>query len=179
MPTSEASDRVGLVFSLFDADGNGVLESDDFDLMTRRVTDALPQAGAAAKDRLAAALGRYWETLVGELDVDGDGRISPEEFEAVVLDPQRFDAVVDEFAEALTGLADADGDKLVTRPDFLAVMTAIGFELPNIQALFDALGPVDGDRVEAPVWAEAIRDYYRPEKAGIAGDRLLSGAAAR
>ncbi|MFC9299163.1 EF-hand domain-containing protein [Streptomyces sp. NPDC057011] len=177
MPTFEATDRIGLVFSLFDVDGNGVIESADFDLMTSRIAAALPQAGAVAKDRLAAALGRYWETLVGELDADGDGRISPEEFTAVVLDPQRFHAVVDEFAEALAGLGDPDGDRLVTRPDFVALMTAIGFELPNIQALFDALGPVDGDRVEVAVWAGAIRDYYRPEKAGIAGDQLVSNAA--
>ncbi|MFE5590319.1 EF-hand domain-containing protein [Streptomyces sp. NPDC056549] len=177
MPTFEATDRIGLVFSLFDADGNGAIESDDFDLMGERVAAALPHAGAGAKDRLTAALGRYWETLVRELDADGDGRISPEEFTSVVLDPQRFDLVVDEFAEALAGLGDPDGDGQVTRPDFVALMTAIGFELPNIQALFEALGPVDGDRVGVAVWADAIRDYYRPEKAGIAGDRLVPGAA--
>ncbi|MFI9123080.1 hypothetical protein ACIGW0_27415 [Streptomyces bikiniensis] len=51
-PTTEADDRVRLVFSLFDA--------------------------------------------------DGDGRISPEEFTAVVLDPRRFDAAVNGFADALS-----------------------------------------------------------------------------
>jgi Ca2+-binding EF-hand superfamily protein len=176
MPTTEAADRVRLVFSLFDADGNGSIELADFDLMGTRVVAAVPQAGDAAKDRLLAAFRRYWHTLVTELDTDGDGRISPDEFTAVVLAPERFDATVDEFAEALAALGDPDADGLVTRPDFLALMTAIGFERPSIEALFDAFGPADGDRVPVATWAEGIRDYYRPEKAGIPGDHLVPGA---
>ncbi|MFE5834454.1 EF-hand domain-containing protein [Streptomyces sp. NPDC056488] len=177
MPTTEATDRVQLVFSLFDADGNGFLEPADFELMGKRTVAALPAADEKAGARLLGAFRRYGDTLLSELDADGDGRISPEEFTAVVLDPQRFDAAVDEFAEALTAMGDVNGDGFVARPDFLALMTAIGFDRPNIEALFEAFGPVDGDRVPAAVWAAGIRDYYRPEKAGIAGDRLVTGAA--
>ncbi|MFJ4341763.1 EF-hand domain-containing protein [Streptomyces sp. NPDC088915] len=176
MPTTEATDRVQLVFSLFDADGNGFLEPADFELMGSRTVAALPAADEKAGTRLLAAFRRYGDTLLAELDADGDGRISPEEFTAVVLDPQRFDAAVDEFAEALSAMGDVDGDGFVARPDFLALMTAIGFDRSNIEALFEAFGPVDGDRVPVAVWADGIRDYYRPEKAGIAGDRLVAGA---
>ncbi|WP_432126038.1 EF-hand domain-containing protein [Streptomyces sp. bgisy082] len=176
MPTTEATDRVQLVFSLFDADGNGFLEPADFELMGKRTVAALPAADEEAGARLLGAFRRYGDTLLSELDADGDGRISPEEFTAVVLDPQRFDAAVDEFAEALAAMGDVNGDGFVARPDFLALMTAIGFDRPNIEALFEAFGPVDGDRVPAAVWAAGIRDYYRPEKAGIAGDHLVTGA---
>ncbi|GGR11774.1 calcium-binding protein [Streptomyces cinereoruber] len=177
MPTTEANDRVRLVFSLFDADGNGYLEPSDFELMGKRTVAALPAAGEKAAARLLDAFRRYGDTLLSELDADGDGRVSPEEFTAVVLDPRRFDAAVDEFADALSTMGDVRGDGFVARPDFLALMTAIGFDRPNIEALFEVLGPVDGDRVPVAVWADAIRDYYRPEKAGIAGDRLVSGTA--
>lgn len=176
-PTSEATDRIQLVFSLFDADGNGYLESADFDLMGSRVVAAVPAATAAARDRLLGAFGQYWEKLVTELDANRDGRISPEEFASVVLNPERFDAVVDEFADALAAMGDPDGDGLVDRPDFLALMTAIGFQQPNIEALFEAFGPVDGDRVPVATWADGIRDYYHPEKAGIPGDHLTGGSA--
>ncbi|MFD8008809.1 hypothetical protein ACFV5C_00695, partial [Streptomyces sp. NPDC059762] len=37
---TEAAQRVELVFSLFDANGNGVIDSGDFDLMTGRVLEA-------------------------------------------------------------------------------------------------------------------------------------------
>ncbi|TDT31594.1 Ca2+-binding EF-hand superfamily protein [Streptomyces sp. BK208] len=173
VPTTEATDRVELVFSLFDADGNGYLERADFDLMGDRVVAAVPAARQAVKDRLTGAFRRYGETLLTELDANGDGRVSPEEFTSVVLNPQRFDAVVDEFAEALAATGDPDGDGFVARPEFLALMIAIGFARPNIEALFDAFGPDGEDRVRVSTWADAIRDYYRPEKSGIAGDHLV------
>ncbi|MFG2679717.1 EF-hand domain-containing protein [Streptomyces sp. NPDC048392] len=174
-PTNEATDRVQLVFSLFDADGNGYLELADFDLMSDRVVAAVPAAGDAVKERLAGSFRRYWDTLLTELDANGDGRISPEEFTAVVLNPQRFDAAVDEFAEALAAMGDPEGDGLVARPDFVALMTAIGFERRNIEVLFDAFGPDEGDRIRVTTWADGIRDYYRPEKSGIPGDHLTAG----
>ncbi|MGX2993027.1 EF-hand domain-containing protein [Streptomyces sp. JNUCC 64] len=175
MPTTEATARARLVFSLFDADGNGYLEPGDFDLMARRTVEALPSAGEEAGRVLLDAFRGYGATLTSELDADGDGRVSPEEFAAVVLDPRRFDAAVGAFADALAAMGDPDGDGLVERPDFLALMTAIGFAPGHIEALFDAFGPVEGDRVPVAVWAEGIRDYYHPDKAGIAGDRLVTG----
>ncbi|MYR41923.1 EF-hand domain-containing protein [Streptomyces sp. SID5910] len=173
MPTTEATDRVELVFSLFDADGNGYLEPADFSLMSERVVAAVPAADDARKNRLTGAFHRYGETLLTELDANGDGRISPEEFTSVVLNPQRFDATVDEFAEALAEMGDPDGDGFVARPEFVALMLAIGFARPNIEALFQAFGPDREDRVRVSTWADAIRDYYRPEKSGIAGDHLV------
>ncbi|MDO0924328.1 calcium-binding protein [Streptomyces sp. TG1A-8] len=157
MPTSEASDRVQLVFSLFDADGNGYLEPADFELMGERVVAAVPAATDAAKNGFLGALRRYGDTLATELDADRDGRISPGEFTAVTLDPQRIVAVVDEFAESLAALGDPDGDGFVTRADFLALMAAIGFGPSGTEALFDAFGPVDGDRVPVSTWAGGIR----------------------
>jgi hypothetical protein len=56
-------------------------------------------------------------------------------------------------------------------------MIAIGFELDNINALFDAFEPTENDQVTVPTWVEAIKDYYRPEAAGIAGDKLVSASA--
>ncbi|MFB6549824.1 EF-hand domain-containing protein [Streptomyces sp. NPDC056405] len=172
-PTTEATDRIELVFSLFDADGNGYLEASDFDLMSDRVVAAVPDAHEATANRLAGAFRRYGETLLNELDANGDGRVSPEEFTSVVLNPQRFDATVDEFAEALAAMGDPDGDGFVARPEFVSLMIAIGFQRPNIEALFQAFGPDGEDRIRVSTWADGIRDYYRPEKSGIPGDHLV------
>ncbi|MEV5016626.1 EF-hand domain-containing protein [Streptomyces sp. NPDC053780] len=177
-PTSEATDRVQLVFTLFDADGNGYLEPADFELMSGRVVAAVPAAGDAVKDRLAASFRRYGDTLLTELDANGDGRISPEEFDSVVLNPQRFGAAVDEFAEALAAMGDPEGDGFVARPEFVALMLAIGFRRPNIEALFDAFGPDGDDRIRVATWADGIRDFYRPEKSGIPGDHLTANVSA-
>ncbi|WP_052848774.1 EF-hand domain-containing protein [Streptomyces avicenniae] len=175
---SAAVSRAGLVFTLFDANGNGVIEADDFELLGQRVLAVSEGADEAAKDALLDSLRGWWTTLVTELDTDGDGQVDPEEFNAIVLAPERFGDALDAFAVALPALGDPDGDGLVERPLFVALMTAIGFAVPNIQALFDAFGPDAEDRVTTDVWAQGIRDYYAPDKVGIAGDALVGGAAA-
>ncbi|WP_239150069.1 hypothetical protein [Streptomyces sp. SID8111] len=65
---TEAAKRVELVFSLFDANGNGVVDSDDFDLMTERVLEAAVASDDSAKEAIRAAFRRYWTTLATELD---------------------------------------------------------------------------------------------------------------
>jgi Ca2+-binding EF-hand superfamily protein len=174
----EAISRVALVFSLFDANGNGYLDADDFTLMASRVHLAASDSDEAAKAAMQAAFLRYWTTLVAELDADHDGRVSFDEYTACVLSPERFDATIADFAESLGALGDPDGDGLIERPLFVSLMTAIGFERPNIDSLFDAFGPSDADRIEVTTWVEGIKDYYAPDKAGIPGDHLVGDPVA-
>lgn len=173
----EAAKRVELVFSLFDANGNGVIDSDDFDLMTGRVLEAAAASDDGAKAAIQAAFRRYWTTLATELDANGDGVITVDEFRPFVLDPERFGPTIAEFAEALSALGDPDGDGLIERPLFVSLMKAIGFEEANIHALFDAFVPDAEDRIAVSTWAVGIKDYYAPDMAGIPGDRLVSARA--
>lgn len=174
---TEAVSRVKLVFALLDANGNGSLEADDFELMASRVVEAASESGDAAKNAMVAAFRRYWTTLATELDANGDGRITFEEYSACVLSPERFDETVGDFAESLAALGDPDGDGLIDRPVFMALMTAIGFDPANIDALFDAFGPSDADQIEVTTWVVGIKDYYGPDKAGIPGDHLVGNTA--
>ncbi|UED85272.1 EF-hand domain-containing protein [Streptomyces profundus] len=174
----EAVSRVRTVFSLLDADGNGVLEQVDFTLMADRVAAAAPRSPEADRDAIRSAFGQYWTTLVDALDADGDGRIDFDEYTACVLSPERFDETVGEFARALSVLGDPEGQGLVGRGEFVALMTAIGFERSGIDALFEAFDPSADDRIPVATWETAIRDYYAPDQAGIPGDLLVVGAKA-
>ncbi len=145
--TVTAEDRVKLLFSLFDADGNGYLEESDFSTTADHVV------------RVAEG--------------SSDGRVSPVEFVACVLSPDKSHETIAEFARALAALGDPDGDGLIERPRFVALMTAIGFERPNIHAFFDAFVPSAEDRVMVLVWASGIMDYYSPDADDIAGDHLV------
>lgn len=173
----EATHRVQLVFSLLDADGNGVLEARDFDLMAGRVVAAGPRLrrGGARRDarRLPAVLDHPRRRARRR-------RRRPDHLRGVhrlrTL-PERFDATVDAFARALAALGDPAGEGQVARPAFVALMTAIGFGRANIDALFDAFGPTPEDRIAVATWVEGIKDYYAPDKAGIPGDHLVDTAA--
>ncbi|MFJ6672847.1 EF-hand domain-containing protein [Actinosynnema sp. NPDC091369] len=170
---AEPQERVELVFTLFDVNGNGRVEADDFDLMAGRVDAVATDSEEAVRARAADAFRRFWATLAEHLDVDDDGSITPDEFAACVLSPERFNDTLEEFAEALSALGDPDGDGWMERSRFLDLMTAIGFDAANTNALFDAFGPTPEDRVEVRAWTEAIKDYYHPGKAGVAVDLLV------
>ncbi|MET8830395.1 EF-hand domain-containing protein [Streptomyces sp. NPDC004610] len=172
---TEAIQRVTLVFSLFDVNGNGVLDAEDFTLMYDRVADAAPLADQDTKDAMRAAFEGYWTALRTHLDANGDGVISLDEFTACVLSPERFAPAVTAFGEALVAIGDPDGDGFIERSDFTALMIAIGFRPANIETLFDAFGPTAEDRILGTTWLEGIKDYYAPDKAGIAGDHLVTG----
>ncbi|MEW2570656.1 EF-hand domain-containing protein [Streptomyces sp. NPDC047070] len=168
----EAVNRVRLVFTLFDADGNGVLESDDFDLMSGRVAAAVPGADEARKQAMQDGFRSYWHTLAGEADADGDGRITYDEYRACVLSPERFSGAIEEFAAGFARLGDLDGSGTVARPAFTGMLRGVGFELPNILALFEALGPDDADRIDVAAWEAEIRNFYAPDQGGIPADLL-------
>jgi Ca2+-binding EF-hand superfamily protein len=174
---TEAIDRVQLIFDLLDADGSGHLDAEDFELMGRRVVHAAKGSDTAGKEAMLAAFRRYWTTLAAELDTNNDNRITFEEYSGCVLSPERFDDTIEDFAVSLAALGDPDGDGLIERDVFVALMSAIGFERANIDALFDAYEPNDDDEIAVPVWVTGIRDYYSPEKTGT-GDLLVGRVGA-
>ncbi|WP_156755022.1 EF-hand domain-containing protein [Actinokineospora pegani] len=171
-----ALSRVDLVFDLFDADGSGALEANDFEVMARRVVEAAPQSEDDAKEAMTAAFRRYWKNLAAELDDDRNGRIDRNEYENSVLSPELFESTIDEFARSLARLGDPDGDGMIERQVFTALMSAIGFERQNIETLFDALEPDRDDRISVANWVVSIKDFYRPDAADIPGDHLVSSA---
>ncbi|MBD0675147.1 EF-hand domain-containing protein [Streptomyces sp. CBMA156] len=170
----EAVRRAALIFKLFDANGNGVLDPQDFGLVADRVLVVATDSAQEDRQTFAGSMHQWWDVLAGALDADNDGLISPQEFEAFVLDPERFAPTADLFANALATLGDPDNDGLIERTRFLDLMIAWGFDAPNIHALFDAFEPDAADRITVTAWADGIRDYYTPGLAGIPGDRLVS-----
>ncbi|UED88151.1 EF-hand domain-containing protein [Streptomyces profundus] len=174
----EVLNRVRVLFSVLDADGNGVLEQADFALMGSRVDAAAWRSTPAEREVVRVEFRNWWEALAAALDTDGDGRIDFDEYSGVVLSPERFADTVAAFARALAPLGDPEGRGTIARDVFLALMTAIGFAPDRVDAVFDALGPSADDRIEVTAWEGAVRDFFTPDKVGIAGDHLADPPAA-
>ncbi|WP_062217943.1 EF-hand domain-containing protein [Streptomyces sp. NBRC 109706] len=174
----EVLNRVRVLFSVLDADGNGVLEQADFALMGSRVDAAASRSTPAEREAMRAEFRNWWTALAAALDTDGDGRIDFDEYRGVVLSPERFADTVATFARALARLGDPEGRGTVARDVFLTLMTAIGFAEDRVDAVFDAFGPSADDRIEVAAWEAGIRDFFTPDKVGIPGDRLADPPAA-
>ncbi|MDT0267316.1 EF-hand domain-containing protein [Streptomyces sp. DSM 44915] len=168
----EAVNRARGIFTVLDADGNGVLEEADFHLLSSRLEAAAVHSTPAQREAVRVSLRDWWTALVAGLDQDGDGRVDFEEYRGGVLSPQRFGATVAAFARALAALGDPEGDGTVTRERFTALMTAIGFAPDRVAAVFDAFGPSADDRIEATAWQAGVLDYFDPAKTDIPGDHL-------
>lgn len=169
----QATDRAKLLFSLLDSNKDGTIGPDDFELSSGRVIAAASGSTDAAKKAFVTTWRRHWETLAAECDVNHDNKVSFDEFVACVLSPELFGDTVRGFAETLAALGDPDGDGLIERSVYRELMTAIGFEQSNVDAAFDALEPLASDQIRVSAWVSGIEDYYAPDKAGIAGDRLV------
>ncbi|GLY81686.1 EF-hand domain-containing protein [Actinoallomurus iriomotensis] len=166
-------DRIKAAFDALDTDSNGYLEADDFDRLGHRIIQALDEAEDSPK-ALAMHEGcrRYWEGLVGTLDLNHDGKVSWEEY-AGVHEPAAYEDSVRPYADALTAICDRDDDGFVQHADFVRGLRAVGFPTENIEALFQAFDPNGTGRVSAREWGTAIEEYFLARGAHAVGDTLV------
>ncbi|WNE95250.1 EF-hand domain-containing protein [Streptomyces luomodiensis] len=167
------------LFSLLDANGDGVIAEDDFELMAGRVVAAFGEESSAKGATYADEMLNYWRALREAADADGDGRIDKDEFrQALSQVSDHFDTLVGPLYEAGFQLADRDGDGLVGKEDFIAVFVAIGVPAPEAGAAFDRLtgqDRQDGQLTKGRLMAAAAQ-FYRSEDPGDTASHLLYGA---
>ena len=76
--------RLGLVFDIYDTDGSGTIERDDFVLRAeRRVSEAGFAAGTIEARRLTTSYLAFFEGLSVSCDLNGNGQIVRDEWVAV------------------------------------------------------------------------------------------------
>ncbi|MFC5829594.1 EF-hand domain-containing protein [Nonomuraea insulae] len=169
--------RLRTRFSLLDANGDGRLQAEDFDLLAGRVLDALAVKRNSVKaTALLEGCRIYWQGLVAASGGEGHGEVvSFEEYAAVIPDDDHFDHYGQPYVSALADLADWNEDGQVERADFLACMAAIGFAEPQVERIYAEMS-FDG-AVAAEDWKAAIRDFYVSAAANTPGQLLVRRSA--
>ncbi|MEU4226311.1 EF-hand domain-containing protein [Nonomuraea sp. NPDC026600] len=162
------------VFAVFDINGDGHISGSDFTSRAGHLCDALaPEVGSPHHDALQSAFAAWWEQLRDDIDGDGDGRVSREEFVAAMLsgagrDP-RFLAAVDRVTGAVFDAADGDGDGHISREEFVRFYHAVEIPEEAISIAFDKLD-TDGDgtisRQELIAGTHALLTSSDPAKPG-------------
>ncbi|WP_410622810.1 EF-hand domain-containing protein [Amycolatopsis sp. cmx-8-4] len=168
-------------FRHFDADGNGFIEHEDFVQRGAQVAAAFGYATeTAAAQAVTAGFQRVWESLVGNLDADGDGRVSRAEFTGgmtVFAGEDRYQDLFQPAIDALLAMGDADGDGQLSRSEWVRLQ--VGYGTPETDAEYtfglldtDGSGYLSHDEISA-----ATRQYFTGTDADAPGNSLYGPLA--
>ncbi|WP_155370980.1 EF-hand domain-containing protein [Catellatospora vulcania] len=154
------SDRIRLRFNLFDADGNGVLEEEDFIALADRIIQAVGAAETDPKaDALRAAHAQYWQSL--QLTNAAD-RIDLAAYAATVSAAGWFDRNGLPYAQSLADICDRDDDGQISLTEFQPVMEAAGFAPDKVRQLFASFDRDGNGSVDRDEWIAGIEEFYNP-----------------
>ncbi|HWU09414.1 MAG TPA: EF-hand domain-containing protein [Streptomyces sp.] len=125
MDSAEYERKIAHRFAAFDQDGNGYIDRADFNTAAARL---LAEFGTTARcDRgqwLYTGAEAFWQGMAGIADVDGDQRVTREEFAGGAVkrlrdNPERFAEIARPFLRAAIAVAagvDPDGAETASAP---------------------------------------------------------------
>lgn len=101
--------------AVLDQTGDGYLDWPDLAAMARELSSRL-DLDEPEETRLYNAYAEWWRELQAALDIDGDGRISKEEYAAAV--PSLAGPALIRVAEVLFDVTDADGNQFIDADEY-------------------------------------------------------------
>ncbi|HEY5835720.1 oxygenase MpaB family protein [Streptomyces sp.] len=104
--------------AVLDQTGDGYLDWPDLAAMARELSARL-DLDEPEETRLYNAYAEWWRELHAALDIDGDGRISKEEYAAAV--PSLAGPALIRVAEVLFDVTDADGNQFIEADEYRAL----------------------------------------------------------
>jgi Ca2+-binding EF-hand superfamily protein len=167
------------IFQYIDVNSNGTLEFVDLLAYAARVMSAFEVAPTSPKgQRLVDGLQLFWEVLLSSLDIDGDRKISPEEWRggmaaAFLDDAGGFDRALRPGIIAAAAVTDTDDDGVVSRAEFIKSGLALGVSLEEKEAAFDHMD-VDGSGVlSVDEIVEAAREFFTSADPEVRGNWMF------
>ncbi|MCX5297687.1 EF-hand domain-containing protein [Streptomyces sp. NBC_00193] len=115
MDSAEYERKIAARFATFDQDGSGYIDREDFSTAAKAVLAEFAVAARSDKGQAVfAGAEAFWQGMAGIADVDGDQRVSREEFVTGAAkrlrdNPLRFAEIARPFLRAVIAAADADG----------------------------------------------------------------------
>ncbi|WP_455351127.1 EF-hand domain-containing protein [Streptomyces sp. SYSU K217416] len=149
MDSAEYERKIAARFTSFDQDGSGSIDRQDFSAAAKAV---LAEFGTAARSDKGQAVfigaEAFWQGMAGIADVDGDQRVTREEFVTGAVkrlrdNSRRFAEIARPFLHAVIAVADEDGGG-VTPQNAARVMRVLGIDAEVAERAARALD-ADGD----------------------------------
>jgi Ca2+-binding EF-hand superfamily protein len=177
-PLAEANLKA--MFAVIDANGSGYIEAADFERFADWMCAALAlEPGTPSHTRLRGAYRAWWDQI-RRADTDEDGRVSCDEYVALVQagvaeDPHYFDNGLRPVTDAVFEAMDADGSGSLSRPELARLYVAAGVSAETSDSFFDRID-TDGDgRISREEYTAALQGIYAPGSADDASAWVLGG----
>jgi Ca2+-binding EF-hand superfamily protein len=153
-------------FRLFDANGDGYIDEQDYVLMSERLVRASRASGANPSGLIEAARNRF--AMLKMADTDGDGRVSQAEYLAAALQRREAGSGMDSVHEALArgGFTsfDVDGDGVLDLSDYVLTHVAFGLN-PPMQDVVDKFQHFDTNGDGVITFEEFLVNYRKHQLA--------------
>ncbi|MEU5809782.1 EF-hand domain-containing protein [Streptomyces sp. NPDC047718] len=131
MDSAEYERKIAARFATFDQDGNGYIDRQDFSAAAKAVLAEFGTAPRSEKGQAVfAGAEAFWQGMAGIADVDGDQRVTRQEFitgaaKRLRDSPQRFAEIARPFLHAVIAVVDVDGGG-VTPAEAARVLRVLG-----------------------------------------------------
>ncbi|TDC85553.1 EF-hand domain-containing protein [Actinomadura sp. 7K507] len=157
------SNRLEERFRLWDRNGNGVIERDDFEREADEITARLGAQGTPKADRLKQAYLGMFDTLSAAAGTDRMSRaqfIEAAEQEIIGRGDAGFAAVVQPTIEAIVGVLDRSGDGEISPSEMHGWFAAIGLDGEAADRAFRDLDADGSGKLSVAELVDAVRDYH-------------------
>jgi Ca2+-binding EF-hand superfamily protein len=164
--SAEYERRVAARFASFDQDGNGWIDREDFSTAAAALLSEFDTTARCDKGQaLYGGAEALWQGLAGIADVDGDQRVTRQEFVGGALKRLRdrttgFTEIARPFLHAAFAVADTAGVGTVSVPDAERALRALGVS-PGVAADVAVTLDEDADgRITEPDAVTAFTAYF-------------------
>lgn len=180
--TNDLLDRkLQRAFTHLDTDQNGAIVADDIVALGSRLLTALGEPATSPKgNKVMGAVAEFWQDLFTELDVDGDGKVTPQEYKAGMTrlyaqGGPAYDRSFRPMAQAVLTVADTDGDGRISPAEFHKFQQAFDAKLrpADTEALFAKIDTNHDGYLSLDELLTAIREYYTGTDKDAPGNLLF------
>ncbi|HET6856798.1 MAG TPA: EF-hand domain-containing protein [Streptomyces sp.] len=172
MDSAEYERKTAARFATFDQDGNGYIDREDFSAAAAAL---LAEFGTKARSDKGQALytgaEAFWQGMAGIADVDGDQRVTREEFVTGAVkrlrdNPKRFAEIARPFLHAVIAVAADDGSAGVAPQAAERVLRVLGVDSEVAGRVAGGLETDDGGLISEDRILTAFAAYYTTAEPG-------------
>ncbi|MGR9052791.1 MAG: EF-hand domain-containing protein [Gammaproteobacteria bacterium] len=170
--------KIDICFTHGDQNRNGVLEPADAQALAARIITNIGEPMDSVKAQaLFKAFEDSWIMMSAKMDVNGDGKISPEEWRKGIRktfseDPNGYKEGFRPLAEAIFNLCDRDDNGSVSQQEFELFHKAFGTSAANSKIAFEKLDANGNGVLSVDELLVAWQEYYTSTDPNARGNWL-------